>query len=680
MKQSRFGAVAATLVALAWVLGLAGCGGGGGGSSGTSSSTPTAVTPTAPVTPVPPTPPGPPPVAPAACGALPTLPAISISRTSGVAPLAVFFDATNVTAPGVARPFHELEYRWNFADPASGNWTTGSRGASRAEATGPIAAHVFETASATPYDVRLTVTDGTNIWCGLYSITVTDPEAEWATATLCVTTPGGSFAGCPHAATCTPATCIANANYQTVINTEANRGAAFKRILFECDRTFTSGGPAILSADGPGYLGSYPADCTAPAVGRLKPILRSTGTAFQLGENLPSPKLTFGDWRIVGLDVDGSAAAGTVGFFADGPAERITFLRNIIREFGTTIVAELGFLDAINMNRGLRVAPIWNQWAIVDNDLGSGNSQSGHLIAMSSSAFMGNLVQGLNAGHGFRLVHGKKVVFSNNSITGGPGGATLTIRGVDYSSQSRRDTAGTGGNQFTVPFNSPEAYTEQIIVSDNILTGGNPLNTQSVIPNSPPPGNDVRFFDIIVERNWIIPINAQSGMSWQAGSTTVRNNLFDFTSSVAFGSIAIGTGTNLAPTPSDLFVYNNSLYSTNNSGINCVAFISNSFTGVFAKNNLAYAPGNTAPCTGTSFGVAIVDSNNSSALQIRTQIPWAGIPTQPSEWAPANYALTGGASPGQPPANVPVFSDFFSTCLPNCDAPRVGTYMGAVNP
>src|SRR5688500_14792000 len=59
------------------------------------------------------------------------------SRTSGVAPLAVFFDASGTTSTDTSRPFHDLEYRWGFDDPSSGTWT--SSGASRNSARGPVA-------------------------------------------------------------------------------------------------------------------------------------------------------------------------------------------------------------------------------------------------------------------------------------------------------------------------------------------------------------------------------------------------------------------------------------------------------------------------------------------------------------------------------------------------------------
>src|SRR5262245_45132397 len=67
---------------------------------------------------------------------------LSPSRTNGVAPLAVFFDATGTTATSTTRPFHDLDYTWTFGDPASGSRSTSGR--SKNQAKGAVAAHVFE--------------------------------------------------------------------------------------------------------------------------------------------------------------------------------------------------------------------------------------------------------------------------------------------------------------------------------------------------------------------------------------------------------------------------------------------------------------------------------------------------------------------------------------------------------
>ena len=48
------------------------------------------------------------------------------ARASGVAPLAVFFDATATKSASTSRPFHDIEYRWDFGDPSSGTWNAGA--------------------------------------------------------------------------------------------------------------------------------------------------------------------------------------------------------------------------------------------------------------------------------------------------------------------------------------------------------------------------------------------------------------------------------------------------------------------------------------------------------------------------------------------------------------------------
>ncbi len=87
------------------------------------------------------------------------------SRTTGVAPLAVFFDAVDTATPawdsGVVQPgdgdFGAYYYEWNFGDDPSAVWNT--TGLSKNEATGFVAAHVYEQPGT--YSVVLRVTDTT---------------------------------------------------------------------------------------------------------------------------------------------------------------------------------------------------------------------------------------------------------------------------------------------------------------------------------------------------------------------------------------------------------------------------------------------------------------------------------------------------------------------------------------
>ncbi|MBP7822680.1 MAG: hypothetical protein KA034_02610, partial [Candidatus Moranbacteria bacterium] len=100
-------------------------------------------------------------------------PSLSPSRTSGVAPLSVFFDASGTTASTTTLPFHELDYSWNFGDDDTATWTYGTRPGvnKKNRAYGPESAHVFEPTSfpddctGTPckiFTVTLTVYDGTD--------------------------------------------------------------------------------------------------------------------------------------------------------------------------------------------------------------------------------------------------------------------------------------------------------------------------------------------------------------------------------------------------------------------------------------------------------------------------------------------------------------------------------------
>src|SRR3990167_2850974 len=61
---------------------------------------------------------------------------ISASRTSCVAPCAVFFDASETNSTTTNMPFHELDYDWDFGDPSSGNWAL--TGKSKNDAKGPM--------------------------------------------------------------------------------------------------------------------------------------------------------------------------------------------------------------------------------------------------------------------------------------------------------------------------------------------------------------------------------------------------------------------------------------------------------------------------------------------------------------------------------------------------------------
>src|SRR6185503_7372788 len=278
---------------------------------------------------------------------LPASAAITLSavaaRTSGVAPLAVFFDATASTALATTRPFHELEYRWDFGDPGSGTWANGSRAgtSSRNFASGPVAAHVFETPGT--YTVCVSASDGTNIVGQSITVTVTDPDVVFAGAnTICFST-SNTF-------TSAPCTAPGTVKFTTSdLPTALAQAAPGKRLLFRRGETWTAGSNGAITKNGPGIVGAF-------GVG-AKPIFRATADVDLV--HLSNLGVTIADWRIVDIELNGNAntqSAGVTVAGSGGNANQVTLLRLAIHD----------------VNYGIRfaddLAP-YNQTAIVDSTI-----------------------------------------------------------------------------------------------------------------------------------------------------------------------------------------------------------------------------------------------------------------------------------------------------------------------
>ncbi len=176
---------------------------------------------------------------------------LNASRVTGVAPLAVSFDTVGSTSTATSLPFHEMKYTWTFGDPAGATWAYGAKAgaASKNAASGPVAAHVFETPGT--YTVSVTSYDGTTTMTRSTVITVTNPNTVFAANTLCVsntTTPvGGDGDGCPVGAQGEQIT-----NWSLI----GTRSSTYKRILLKRGDTWNTNARANMSA-GPGIIGVY---------------------------------------------------------------------------------------------------------------------------------------------------------------------------------------------------------------------------------------------------------------------------------------------------------------------------------------------------------------------------------------------------------------------------------------
>jgi hypothetical protein len=611
----------AGVLALISVAGLVACGGGGG----TAAS----------VAPVVPGAPGAPPPLCATSGSGISL-SYRASRLTGVAPLAVLFDASATTSTGTTRPFHELEYQWNFGDPGSGSWgdkVTGSNGTghntSRNVAFGPVAGHVFETPGT--YTIQLLVKNGVgSVTDSCAQIVVDDPNTVFSTNTVCVGVAALPVAGannCPAGATV-----VQSSDFDATLATQLAAGK--RRILFNRGETFLASTNSTISVVGPGIVGAFgvgAAPIVQPAAGVSAIVVSSA------------------DWRLMDLNIDGGGVSTTVGVSSDVGAGQITLLRLLANNIGRAI----NFSD---------FTALYDQVAVADSSITTiigGTGANAAYISASQFSFMGNLIDDtILSEHGLRTPYIGVGVISNNRFsraagTDGPAGAktVLTLRAPPF--------AGTA----VFP---PGLFTEKVVVADNKFI---PHTTQLGTTGNGPQNNtsDERLRDIIWERNWWVPpvgVNSVSSyFAFTVSAITVRNNIVEMTDTLANNDHRVFEAqmTNTSPgypAPDYVKIYNNTAFSSDAGSSFSMVRIGALNTNVSVQNNLAYAPNSTGPVLLTDLGSpGLVATANSSNVQVKTTNPFAGPPTNPVDYAPLAYALSGGTP-------VPVWSDFFRVSRP----------------
>jgi hypothetical protein len=571
------------------------------------------------------------------------------SRETCTAPCLVVFNLLGTTTPLTSYPFHEVDQNCDFSDVDGGSTFAYGNQISKNSGNGPMQAHVFLAAGT--YTVTCTARHGSATGTGTAQIVVTAANTTWTgTATLCVdngATPAAGADGCPAGADV-----IDQASFTTTINTTAANGATYKRILFRAGKTYTTSGTATINADGPGYVGSYGAGD--------RPIV-SGGNQISLGS---TTNHDFGDWRIVDLNFTASGT-GTL-IVPQGAAGHVLLLRIVADDYENFINAQVGAtLDNINTAAGSVVAPLWNNWGLVEV-VCTGIDAHCILASMEDFAILGSQFTGarVTAGtHLVRLAYVNRGVISSSEFNGTGGiGATLTVRTF---------VQGSGG--VTAGAN---AMTNHVVISDSKIIGGSDnaiLTTKSITES-----DDYRLHDILVERNWIIATDNSFAYLYEteAKATTVRNNIFDGSTVAAAGLYCIRLH-KIAPTPAgwntDYRVYNNTCYSgATNSSAFVQVVVDNDPTNVKVKNNLAWSDGSSA-------GIAIVSGtlgtgddvshNTTTAVMVNSTSPFTdSTPVNPADFTPTGTPPVDSGTP------VPVWRDFFQ-------ALRSGTYdQGAVNP
>lgn len=533
---------------------------------------------------------------------------VAPTRSNGISPLLVFYDATATTdstvSPGMV-PFQDVTFTWNFGDGGTSGTSTWAYGAnpgvnSRNAATGGIAAHLYVTqGNDTAYVATVTATDGSNTASCTVPVTAFDPANGFpGAATTCLfnATVG---TGCPSGATQTTASTTA------AINTSISN----KRLLYKCGDSFSGDNVNVQGTKW--SIGAYGA-CVGTTAGRPQFTDGSSANPI-LGV---SPNAI--DGRIADIDFEGSGG---------GAATAVYSFLNVLS--GTVDVSQL---TVYNVNSTGNKA---NFFIGQGNQVGFIASTAAATGGSGISTFTnGNQNNCANASTAYQCGQGAGAVYINinyhaylgNSLAGvgGPGGNNETLRFgacrfcvvennfLNSPIAAAASLKVTSANTYNTLNGWMGQYTEYFEISDNLIgtitasapTGGSPFE---VAPENPTVDERIRY--VVMERNVIsaatASTNTRLGM-FTGQNMTFRDNACYFVTAGGFFAQTCnqfgnrGTGTNGGLTPGagsflamNLEGYNNTCYATtSHAGQNClendtVGGFSPATSSVF-QNNLLY--------------------------------------------------------------------------------------------
>lgn len=560
----------------------------------------------------------------------------TLSRSSGTAPLGVVIDCSATTDSDTSKPFHDLFYTHTFGDPGAGLWTYGANTSlSKNFATGPIAAHVYETGSAsgTVYTITTTVSDGTNIARTTNTVTVTDANTTYSTANTKCFYQTSASGDCPNGGTES-----SNSDWDNALS---GCVGTTKRCLFQRGSTFTASATTNVSSAGPITIGAYGTGA--------KPIVNVNSAVYAISLN----NAAVNDIRIHDIDCRGTGAAGTDGCIqiSGASVSGLTILRVNSQDTGSTGIL-LGAGSSPNFRK------ISN--SVIQEVTASNNFGGTAIFArMDTSAILGSSfgpVAASGGEHPMRIQRLQKTVISSNTMSDAAvNKETVTLRSDPHST--------TDEDSFYWVF------------SDNKILQG--TRTNGLVKFEPTDNlTDGRLYDGIAERNWIVGeaytgASTCNGFKVSAVRITLRNNLVDLNAPTTCARHGINIFvTGVEPSPDDINAYNNTFYSATTStawGVTIGASSSNAIV----KNNLCWYDNGTG-CINNS-GTNTTSATNSTNAQATGTDPSFDTPlTSPIGFriGTGSYAASGGT------AIWPASNDDFY----HCDDTTANEHIGAFIP
>lgn len=555
---------------------------------------------------------------------------LEASRVSGVAPLAITFDAiqTQISPVFTGVPFNDVLYSWDFGDDIGAYWQYGTKPGlhNKNIANGPVAAHVFETAGV--HTVTCTGfyrnSAGTVIaQSKTIEVTVTAADSVFAANTVYVSNTTLPVAGSDNVPVGANCQLVPTWSQITALS------STYKRILLRAGETWVTDGSASLAA-GSGIISKY-----------------STGANPVISITANFPALTMyssHDWRFIDLEITSNLAESQTKYGVVTDSNNTLLLRcNIHNVQGgvSTSVNANGFYIVDSRIEDMFSAPV---------EEGSHGGPCLFMDVTDRIALLGSLFARSRASHITRLQGTSKTVVSNCTY--------ITASGFNYNSLTIRGKTTDNGN----PSVWNGLWSEYIVVSDNSLdaTAGGIYVVHSG-PQST--GHAERVRNMVVERNYVLG-GALDAFQFSVTNLTMRHNI----GSVLYSSaLSIGAGNvSGVPSPSNNYIYNNTFVKRNttlNPYFSAININGGGQVNIIVTNNLAYAPGATQNATqsgspsfinaygGSTSGNYTLE-NNTSDVQLTGTNPFGVImPSNASEFAPTGYALNTGAY-------VPTFKDY----------------------
>ncbi len=486
------------------------------------------------------------------------LPMQSALETTGIAPCAIYFDATN-TASGIIQPnlindrkeYADFYYTWDFGDPNSGNWPLTQT--PRNKDIGYVACHVYQTPGQ--YTVSLNVKDHNGVnHQYTQEITILDPNIIFSgNNTICVSS-SGDFTGAP----------VGSLQIQTQqISDIGNYLISGKRVLLRRGDNWSSATNILKSnIQGPVHLGAFgePTNIDEYGIADNNPIIQYSGSdPFLYLMNIKN-------WSIYDLHFIGTNRSNSAIETGRFGVENILQYQLEFEEFGTSTYMVHWDCDGAN-----------KRWALVNSKA----YHNGGMIVYTGAehlAVMGNLIYESDDTHALRVFQSYKGVISHNYCHGSSFHSSSGRHALKFHGPSESIINSTGGDQL----NQRSQYT---IVYDNIFGTCGPWPVMIAPQDN---WQDERLSDIQFEGNKILsdfgtgsdsssPV--QISLHVIGDHITVKNNIFDGKGSInGYTGIEV-SGTSFKNSYSNR-IFHNSFYKND--------FHSNSesnFTGISIKAN-----------------------------------------------------------------------------------------------